>query len=83
MTGSLTGLVPIELLELEVRDAEKSKILGKHIEQINLSKNTIVCCIIRNSNFIFNTSNIILEQNDHLVCLVNKKDVKQIEDLFE
>ncbi|MDA7842262.1 NAD-binding protein, partial [Gammaproteobacteria bacterium] len=72
-----------ELLELEVRDAEKSKILGKHIEQINLSKNTIVCCIIRNNNFIFNTSNIILEQNDHLVCLVNKKDVKQIEDLFE
>ena len=72
-----------ELLELEVRDAEKSKILGKHIEQINLSKNTIVCCIIRNNNFIFDTSNIILEQNDHLVCLVNKKDVKQIEDLFE
>jgi trk system potassium uptake protein TrkA len=72
-----------ELLELEVRDAEKSKILGKHIDQINLSKNTIVCCIIRNNNFIFDTSNIILEQNDHLVCLVNKKDVKQIEDLFE
>ena len=28
-------------------------------------------------------SNILLEQNDRLVCLVNKKDIKQIEDLFE
>ena len=73
----------LELLELEVRDKSNSKILGKNIEQINFSENTIVCCIIRNSDFIFDTSNILLEQNDRLVCLVNKKDVKQIEDLFE
>lgn len=73
----------LELLELEVRDTEKTKVLGKHIEQINLSENTIICCIIRNNNFIFDTSNTLLEQDDHLVCLVNKKDVKQIEDLFE
>ena len=73
----------LELLELEVRDKNNSKILGKNIEQINFSENTIVCCIIRNSDFIFNTSNLLLEKNDRLVCLVNKKDVKQIEDLFE
>ena len=73
----------LELLELEIREKSNSKILGKNIEQINFSENTIVCCIIRNSNFIFNISNVLLEQNDRLVCLVNKKDVKQIEDLFE
>ena len=73
----------LELLELEVRDESNSKILGKNIEQINLSENTIVCCIIRNGDFIFNTSNVLLEQNDRLVCLINKKDIKQIEDLFE
>ena len=73
----------LELLELEVRDKSNSKILGKNIEQINFSENTVVCCIIRNSDFIFDTSNILLEQSDRLVCLVNKKDVKQIEDLFE
>ena len=73
----------LELLELEVREKNNSKILGKNIEQINFSENTIICCIIRNSDFIFDTSNILLEQNDRLVCLVNKKDVRQIEDLFE
>ena len=60
-----------------------SKIIGKNIDQINMSENTIVCCIIRNNDFIFDTSNMLFEQNDRLVCLVNKKDVKQIEDLFE
>ena len=73
----------VELLEIEVRDNLDSKVLGKNIEQINIPNNTILCCIIRNNDFIFNTSNILLEQNDRLVCLVSKKDVKQIEDLFE
>jgi trk system potassium uptake protein TrkA len=73
----------LELIELEVRDKDNSKILGKNIKQINLSENTIVCCIIRDNDFIFDISNILLEQNDRLVCLVNKKDIKQIEDLFE
>ena len=73
----------LELLELELRDKEDSKIIGKNIEQINISENVIICCIIRDENFIFNISNLLLEKNDRLVCLVNKKDVKQIEELFE
>ena len=73
----------LELLELELRDNEDSKIIGKNIEQINISENVIICCIIRDENFIFDISNLLLEKNDHLVCLVNKKDVKQIEELFE
>ena len=73
----------LELLELEIRDKEDSKIIGKNIEQINISENVIICCIIREENFIFDISNLLLEKNDRLVCLVNKKDVKQIEELFE
>ena len=72
-----------ELLEIEVKDTNDSKILDKNVEQINLPENTVICCIIRNDSFIFDTTNMLFEQNDHLVCLVNKKDVKQIEDLFE
>ena len=73
----------LELLEIEVKDSLKSKVIGKNSGQINLSENIILCCIIRNDEFIFNTSNIILEQNDRLIYLANKKDVKQIEELFE
>ena len=73
----------LELLELELRDKEDSKIIGKNIEQIYISENVIICCIIRDENFIFDISNLLLEKNDRLVCLVNKKDVKQIEELFE
>ena len=73
----------LELLELELGDKEDSKIIGKNIEQINISENVIICCIIRDENFIFDISNLLLEKNDRLVCLVNKKDVKQIEELFE
>ena len=73
----------LELLELELRDKEDSKIIGKNIEQINISENVIICCIIRDENFIFDISNLLLEKNDRLFCLVNKKDVKQIEELFE
>ena len=54
-----------------------------NIGQLNLSENIVLCCIIRNNEFIFDSSNVLLEQGDRLVCLVNKKDVKQIEDLFE
>ena len=73
----------LELLEIELGDKEDSKIIGKNIEQINISENVIICCIIRDENFIFDISNLLLEKNDRLVCLVNKKDVKQIEELFE
>ena len=73
----------LELLELELRDKEGSKIIGKNIEQINISENVIICCIIRDESFIFDIHNLLLEKNDRLVCLVNKKDVKQIEELFE
>ena len=73
----------LELLELELRDNEDSKIIGKNVAQINISENVIICCIIRDENFIFDISNLLLEKNDRLVCLVNKKDVKQIEELFE
>ena len=73
----------LELLEIEVKDNPDTKILGKNIGQLNLSENIVLCCIIRNNEFIFDSSNILLEQSDRLVCLVNKKDVKQIEDLFE
>ena len=73
----------LELLEIEVKDNPDTKILGKNIGQLNLSENIVLCCIIRNDEFIFDSSNILLEQSDRLVCLVNKKDVKQIEDLFE
>jgi len=72
-----------ELLEIEVKDKNDSKILDKNTEQINLPENTIICCIIRNDSFLFDTSNMLFEKNDRLICLVNKKDVKQIEDLFE
>ncbi len=61
-----------ELLELEVRDAEKSKILGKHIQQINLSTNTIVCCIIRNNNFIFLDHKYFFAELDMKYLLMNK-----------
>jgi len=73
----------LELLELEVRDKENSKTIGKNLEQINTPENTIMCCIIRDEIIIFDMTNILLEKSDRLVCLVNKKDVKQIEELFE
>lgn len=73
----------LELLEIELGDKEDSKIIGKNIEQINISENVIICCIIRDESFIFDIHNLLLEKNDRLVCLVNKKDVKQIEELFE
>lgn len=73
----------LELLEIELGDKEDSKIIGKNIEQINISENVIICCIIRDESFIFDILNLLLEKNDRLVCLVNKKDVKQIEELFE
>ena len=72
-----------ELLEIEIKDTNNSKILDKNIEQINLPENTIVCCMIRNDSFLFDISNVLFEKNDRLICLVNKKDVKQIENIFE
>ena len=36
----------LELLEIEVRDDFKSKVIGKNSGQINLSENIILCCII-------------------------------------
>ena len=51
------------------------------MKRIRVKKSTNYTTI--NNEFIFNTSNVIFEQSDRLVCLVNKKDIKQIEELFE
>ncbi len=72
----------IELLEFKIKYKEKAKIIGKNTKQLNLPKNIVNCCIIRNNNFIFDISNTVIEENDHLIYLVDKKDIKQIEEIF-
>ena len=73
-----------EIIEVSINEAsEKSKIIGKQVNQIDIPKDIVICCILRNEKFIFDIEKTIIENDDHLILYIaNKKSVSEVENLF-
>ena len=50
---------------------------------IDIPKDIVICCILRNEEFIFDIEKTIIENDDHLIIYIaNKKSVSEVENLF-
>jgi trk/ktr system potassium uptake protein len=65
-------------------DPGTSKVIGRRIEEINLPKGTNIGAIVRNGEVIITHHDTIIKTDDHLILfLINKKDIRIVEELFQ
>jgi cell volume regulation protein A len=71
-----------ELLELDI--AKESKAIGKRVVQLGLPKKCLIVLIHRGSEYISPNGETVIEQNDHLLILVDTKEtVGEVTSSFE
>lgn len=65
-------------------DKNASKVVGKAIGSINLPDGTRIGAIVRNGQTIIAHDNVVIEPDDHVILfLVNKKQIPEVEKLFQ
>ncbi len=61
-----------------------SKVIGHRIDEINLPEGTNIGAIVRYGKVIITHHDTVIKNNDHLILfLINKNDIKIVEDLFQ
>ncbi|MEM8593653.1 MAG: Trk system potassium transporter TrkA [Pseudomonadota bacterium] len=65
-------------------DTKHSRVVGKEIDEIEWPKSVSIGAIVRNDEVIIAHHHIVIQPNDHVIMfLTNKKDVPELEKLFE
>ncbi|MBE9564882.1 MAG: Trk system potassium transporter TrkA [Proteobacteria bacterium] len=65
-------------------DSDKSKVVGKTIDQIELPEGTTIGAIIRGDEVIMAHHDVLIENDDHLILfLLDKKKFNAVEKLFQ
>ncbi len=65
-------------------DPSTSKVIGKTISEVNLPKGTNISAIVRDGEVIITHHDTVIKTDDHLILfLINKNDMKVIEQLFQ
>ena len=79
------GLGDAEAMEIIVHgDKKTSKLVGKKISELNLSKSTIIGALVRGEEVILANDDIVIETDDHVIIFVlDKKDIPKIEKMFQ
>lgn len=67
-----TGSINSELIEVHI--PPDSAVVGKQLVELHLPKNALVVLISRQDNFIVPRGNTVLEAEDTMLMLANKKD---------
>lgn len=63
---------------------DTSKVVGKAIGEIELPRGTTIAAIVRDNKVIIAHHNIVIQSNDHVILfLVDKKYVRDVEQLFQ
>ena len=74
-----------EALELVAHgDRQSSRIIGRHIEEIDLPKGATIGAIVRKDQVIMAHHDTVIEAEDHVIVFVtDKRMVKKVEKLFQ
>ena len=65
-------------------DLTRSKVVGRHIEQIKLPASASVAAILRNEHVLFSDKSLVIEPDDHLIIFIsNQRDIMAVEKLFQ
>ncbi len=73
-----------EAIEVVVHgDASTSKVIGKHLKDINLPPGTTIGGIIRGTQVIIAHRDVLVEHEDHIILFVtDKRNINDVERLF-
>ncbi len=77
----IINLIPIEegkVLVTEVIVKENSSVIGKAIIGLSLPENSLIACIVRDSNAIVPRGNTTLEKDDKLILLTTPENHGQV-----
>ena len=69
-----------EMLEFTVRDDFKA--LDTRIRDINFKDGSLIVAIMRGKNIIFPTGNDIIKENDIIVVIDTKDEIRDINDIL-
>ncbi|HEU0220332.1 MAG TPA: Trk system potassium transporter TrkA [Gallionella sp.] len=74
-----------EALELVAHgDRQSSKVVGRHIDEIDLPKGATIGAIVRGDEVIMGHHDTLIEAEDHvIVFVIDKRMVKKVEKLFQ
>lgn len=74
-----------EALEIILHgDESSSNVIGRKISELKLPNNSLIGAILRNDEVIIAKKDLIIQENDHvLIYLADKKQVPEIEKLFQ
>ncbi len=65
-------------------DHETSQVVGLRLEEIKLPKGAVIGAIIRGSNTIFASPEVVIEPDDHIILfLQDKQSIHDVEQLFQ
>ncbi|QGM81471.1 Trk system potassium transporter TrkA [Otariodibacter oris] len=75
----------VEAIEIIAHgDSESSKIVGRKMSEIKLPQGAVIGSIVRNGLVIIAHKSTVIEENDHLILLLNdRKQVEEIEKMFQ
>jgi trk/ktr system potassium uptake protein len=74
-----------EAIEVIVHgDSSTSKVVGRNLHHLPLPPTTSIAAIVRGNKVFMATSDIIVEEEDHIILLVlERRYIKQVEHLFQ
>ncbi|MBD3610810.1 MAG: Trk system potassium transporter TrkA, partial [Gammaproteobacteria bacterium] len=65
-------------------DPTSSKVVGRSVEELDLPPGTTIGAIVRGDEVIIAHHDTVIESNDHVILfLVDKKNIKEVERLFQ
>jgi len=65
-------------------EKETSKVVGRKVEDLKLPQGTNIGAIVRNGTVIIAHHDTVIESEDHVILfLINKKDIREVERLFQ
>ena len=65
-------------------DENSSKVVGRRIDEIALPEGTTIGAIVRNDQVIIASTDVVVEQDDHVILfLIDKRRIQDLEKLFQ
>ena len=80
---TLYRLVGDQVEALEFAAKKPNEIYGKPLKELNIKKDCLIACIIRNHEVIIPDGNAVIEMDDSVVVVTTQKNLDDLSEVFE